>query len=83
MASKDPVGAKTNMNDVQVPKDDRTDRLHQFGQCAGILRDLLYDDSALDEEEFVFIDKHFQILNMAYLRWKRKHRTTDEAHPLI
>ena len=83
MASKDAVGEKTSAHDVHVPKDDRADRLHQFGQCASTLRDLLYDDRTLDEEEFVFIDKHFQILNMAYLRWKRKHRPTDEAQPFI
>jgi len=83
MASKDSAGTKTGVHDVHVPKDDSADRLHQFGQCASILRDLLYDDRALGEEEFVFIDKHFQILNLAYLRWKRKHRPTDEAHPSI
>ena len=83
MDSKNPVGEKISVHDAHVPKDDRADVLHQFGQSASVLRDLLYDDRALDEEEFVFIDKHFQILNMAYLRWKRKHRPTDEAHPSI
>ena len=83
MASKTPIGEETSAHDVHAPKDDTADRLHQFGQCASVLRDLLYDDRALDEEEFVFIDKHFQILNMAYLRWKRKHRPTDEVHPFI
>ena len=83
MAYKNPAGAKTSAHDVHVPKDDRADRLHQFGQYASVLRDLLYDDRALEEEEFIFIDKHFQILNLAYLRWKRKHRPTDEAHPSI
>ena len=53
---------------------DRADMLYQFGQCASILRNLLYDHSALEEDEFVFLDKHFQILNMAYLHWKRKHK---------
>jgi hypothetical protein len=81
--AKTPAGAKASAYEVHVPKDDSADRLHQFGQCASVLRDLLYDDRALDEEEFIFIEKHFQILNMAYLRWKRKHRPTDEAHPLI
>ena len=83
MASNNPAGATTSSHDVHVPKDDRADRLHRFGKCASVLRDLLYDDAPLNEEEFVFIDKHFQILNMAYLRWKRKHRPTDEPHPLI
>ena len=82
MDAKIPTGAKTSTQDVHAPND-RADVLHQFGQCAAVLRNLLYDDRALDEQEFVFIDKHFQIMNMAYLRWKRKHRPTDEAHPSI
>ena len=82
MASKTATGGKPNPPDIHV-QDDRADRLHQFGECASVLRDMLYDDRVLEDEEFVFIDKHFQILNMAYLRWKRKHRSTDGAHPLI
>ena len=82
MASKTPAGATTSTHNANA-KADNADVLHRFGQCASFLRDVLYDDRFLDEEEFVFIDKHFQILNMAYLRWKRKHRPTDEAHPLI
>jgi hypothetical protein len=82
MASKTPAGTTTSTKHASA-KDEKADVLHQFGQCATVLRDVLYDDRFLDEEEFVFIDKHFQILNMAYLRWKRKHRPTDEAHPLI
>jgi hypothetical protein len=83
MASKIPVGATTPTHDVPAPKGERAEMLHRIGQCTSVLRDVLYDDGALDEEEFVFIDKHFQTLNMAYLRWKRKHRPTDEAHLLI
>jgi hypothetical protein len=63
---------------VPLQKDDRADALREFAQCASALRDLLYDDRALDEEEFLFMDNHFQVLQMAYLRWKRRHRPTDE-----
>ena len=80
MASNTATGGKANPRDAHVP-DDRADRLHQFGECASVLRDMLYDVRAPEDEEFIFIDKHFQILNMAYLRWKRKHRPTDEAYP--
>ena len=51
------------------------DTLKEFGKCAAGLRAVLYQDSALSEEEFVFMDNHFQALEMAYLRWKRKHGT--------
>jgi hypothetical protein len=81
MTSKKLVGEMAK--DICAPKNNRDDMLHKFGQSASIIRDVLYDDAALDEEEFVFIDKHFQILSLAYLRWKRKHRPSEEAHPLI
>ena len=80
MALKTPVAGTT---EGRMPNDDRGEILHRFGQCAGVLRDVLYDDRGIDDEEFVFIDRHFQILQMAYLRWKRKHRPTDEAQTLM
>ena len=82
MASKIPA---TGMPDTGrgFPEEERADSLYQFGQCASVLRNVLYDDRALDEEEFVFIDKHFQILHLAYLRWKRKHRPSDESQSLM
>ena len=80
MALKTPAVGAT---EERVPNDDRGEILHRFGQCAAGLRDVLYDDRVVDDDEFVFIDKHFQILQMAYLRWKRKHRPTDEPHPLM
>ncbi len=47
--------------------------LREFGKCAAALRHVLYQDKALNEVEFHFIDAHFQVLEMAYFRWKRKH----------
>lgn len=49
------------------------DSLKQFGECAVTLRNVLYQDAALSDTEFLFIENHFQVLQMAYLRWKRKH----------
>ena len=66
-----------------IPKEDRGEILHRFGHSAAVLRDLLYDDRIVDDQEFVFIDKHFQILQLAYLRWKRKHRPTDATQSLM
>ena len=82
MSSKIPA-AGTPATGRGFPDEDRADALYQFGQCASVLRDVLYDDRALDDEEFIFIDKHFQILQLAYLRWKRKHRPNDESHSLM
>jgi hypothetical protein len=47
--------------------------LREFGKCAVALRHVLHQDRALNEVEFNFIDNHFQVLEMAYFRWKRKH----------
>ncbi len=66
-----------------IPNEDRGEILHRFGHSAAVLRDVLYDDRVVDDQEFVFIDKHFQILQLAYLRWKRKHRPTDETQSLM
>jgi hypothetical protein len=48
--------------------------LREFGKCAVALRHVLYQDRSLNEIEVLFIENHFQVLQMAYLRWKRKHR---------
>jgi hypothetical protein len=54
-------------------KNEMDDTLREFDKCAEVLRDVLDQDRPLCGAEFVFIDNHFQVLEMAYLRWKRKH----------
>ena len=49
------------------------DPLRKFGKCAVALRNVLYQDRALTEVEFLIIENHFHVLEMAHLRWKRKH----------
>ena len=51
--------------------------LREFGKCAVALRNVLYEDRSLNETELLFMDNHLQVLQMAYLRWRRKHRPTD------
>jgi hypothetical protein len=53
------------------PETDST--LMEFGACAVALRSILYQDRQLADTEIRFMENHFQILEMAYLRWKRKH----------
>lgn len=50
--------------------------LREFAKCAVATRNVLYHDKSLNEEEFRFMENHFQVLEMAYLRWKRKHGNT-------
>lgn len=47
--------------------------LREFGKAAVALRTVLHQDRPLSQEEFLFIENHFRVLEMAYLRWKRKH----------
>lgn len=53
---------------------DHTDNtLGEFGKSAVALRTVLHQDRSLSQEEFLFMENHFKVLEMAYLRWKRKH----------
>jgi hypothetical protein len=54
------------------PQGEKNSAQH-FGECAVALRDILYQDVPLSEAECLHIDNHFHVLEMAYLRWKRKH----------
>ena len=47
---------------------ERTARSWNFGDCSVALRNILYQYRPLDEAEFWFMDYHFQIVEMAYLR---------------
>lgn len=49
------------------------DTLREFGKCAVALRTMLHQDRALSEGEFHFMENHYRVLEMAYLRWKRMH----------
>ena len=55
----------------------KDDALSEFVKSAVALRNVLYQDGALSTTELYFMDNHFQVLQMAYLRWKRKHKLTD------
>ena len=59
-----------------VQKDDR-DALHEFAHCVSALRKLFYEERPLDKAEFLFMEKSFEVLQMAYLRWKRRYKPTD------
>jgi hypothetical protein len=56
-----------------VSHDGEKNSVQRFGECAVALRDILYQDAPLSEAECLHIDNHFHVLEMAYLRWKRKH----------
>jgi hypothetical protein len=50
------------------------DTLREFGKSVMALRDVMDHDRSFSDMEQLFIENHFQVIQMAYLRWKRKHR---------
>jgi len=46
--------------------------LRDFSRYVVALRTIFYQDRLLTRVEFLFMEKHMQVLQMAYLRWKRK-----------
>ena len=48
--------------------------LRECGESVVALRDLMDQDRSFTDMELLFIENHFQVIQMAYLRWKRKHR---------
>ena len=52
--------------------------LGEFGKSAVALRTVLHQDRPLSLEEFLFIENHFRVLEMAYFRWKRKHMAVND-----
>jgi hypothetical protein len=60
------VAAAEDKNETDSP-------LKEFAKCAVAMRKALYQDRPLTEVEFLFMENHFQVLEMAHLRWKRQH----------
>ena len=48
--------------------------LMEFGKSAVALRNVLDENRSLDEMGLLFIENHLHVVQMAYLRWKWKHR---------
>ena len=57
-------------------KQETDSTLKEFGKCTHALSDVLHGDTSLDHIEFLFIVNHIQVLQMAYLHWKRKNKVT-------
>ena len=57
---------------------DESNSLKRFAECAVAMRNILQQDGEVGEAEFAFMENHFQVLEMAYFRWKQK-RTTHLA----
>ena len=51
-----------------------TTTLRAFGKSTVALCDVMDQGRSLTDMELLFIENHFQVIQMAYLRWKRKYR---------
>jgi hypothetical protein len=69
-----------HLNGRAKRKNQTDNTLREFGKSAVALRNALYQDRPLDTAEFLFMDSHMQVLQMAYLRWKRKHAWPADFH---
>lgn len=47
--------------------------LREFWKSAMALRDVMDQGRSLTDMELLYIENHFQVIQMAYLRWKRKY----------
>jgi hypothetical protein len=68
------------MNGGTKCKDQPDDTLREFAKFAVALRNVFYQDRPLDKAEFLFMEFHMQALEIAYLRWKRKHTLPTDFH---
>ncbi len=55
-------------------KIDTDNTLKEFGKCCVAMCEVLHQNRALGPMELLFIDNHIQIVQMAYLQWKNKHK---------
>ena len=64
---------------MERAKADENDRiemasiLREFGKSVVALCEVMDQGRSLTDMELLFIENHFQVIQMAYLRWKRKH----------
>ena len=65
-----PTGAGAD----EMERNDTDHTLREFRKCVVALRDVLDQDRPLDDMAVLFIENHIHTLQMAYIRWKRKHR---------
>ena len=74
MALEDPFAPTAHEMD-DVKDHNHTDQtLREFGRCTVALRNVLDENRSIDDMGLLFIENHLHVVQMAYLRWKWKHR---------
>ncbi len=75
-----PLTRAAHMTGSLSSKNHPNNELRDFSKCVAVLRSILYQDRPLDKVEFLFMEKQMQVLQIAYLRWKRKHVWPTDIH---
>jgi len=74
LALGDPLAQTAREVDDVKDQNETDSTLRDFGRCAVALRNVLDENRSLDDMCLLFIENHLHVVQMAYLRWKWKHR---------
>lgn len=74
MAGEIPPAPRIQKRHTRKDKNKIDRMLKKFGRNVLSLRNAFDEGVVLDDMELLLIENHFYVLQMAYLRWKRKHR---------
>lgn len=74
LAYGDPFVQTAREVDDAKDQNETDSTLRDFGRCAVALRNVLDENRPLNNMGLLFIENHFHAVQMAYLRWKWKHR---------
>ena len=74
MADKVPFSPRVREKVEAKDQHEMGNTLREFGNSAIALCDVMDQGRSLTDMELLFIENHFQVIQMAYLRWKRTYR---------
>lgn len=75
-----PLTQATHTNSYDISPSHAESTLRDFSKCVVALRSILYHDRLLTRVEFLFMKQHLRVLQMTYLRLKRKQEGPMGLH---
>ena len=78
MTGELPPDPRTQKRQTPTDKNTIAHTAMEFGRSALSLRNALDEDADFDDMELLLIENHVYVLQLAYLRWKRKHRPSPD-----
>ena len=74
MAGDVPFSPRAREDEEAKDQHDTASTLRAFGKGAAALCGVMDQGRSLTDMELLLIENHVQVVQMAYLRWKRRHR---------